>query len=158
MSDAAHLPRWSELPDIELYMDQVISQLNKYLTPMLGERGGPAVTASMINNYVKQQLLPAPNKKRYARIHLAHLVAICLLKQVLSIPDIRTLLFDGMTNLPEEAWPRAYDDFCDAQENAYREMRKELQGQESGAPALKMAVYASACKALAQELLAGGAE
>ena len=53
------LPSWQELPELELYMDQVLSLVERYLRgdPGFDERG---LTASMINNYVKQGALPPP--------------------------------------------------------------------------------------------------
>ena len=95
---AQRLPRWDELPDIDLYLDQVLTLLDKYLGPFLPENGGHALTASMINNYVKLRIVPAPVKKRYGRVQLAYLLVIGLLKQVLPIPDVKTLLesqFEG---------------------------------------------------------------
>ena len=79
---AQRLPRWDELPDIDLYLDQVLTLLDKYLGPFLPENGGHALTASMINNYVKLRIVPAPVKKRYGRVQLAYLLVIGLLKQV----------------------------------------------------------------------------
>lgn len=73
------LPRWNELPDFELYMDQVISLMQKYLFAyVLPEEN---LTPSMINNYVKMEVLPAPEKKRYNKEHLARLIVICLMKK-----------------------------------------------------------------------------
>ena len=56
------LPRWEELPDLELYMDQVLSLIRKYLLPYSGFDDN-GLTASMVNNYVKAGILPAPVKK-----------------------------------------------------------------------------------------------
>lgn len=154
-----HIPRWHELPDMELYMDQVISQLEKYLTTVQGVGCEHFVTPSMINNYVKQQLLPAPVKKRYSRVHMAHLVVICLLKQVLSIPEVKTLLQACLSNRSEGEIPAAYDTFCTAQEHSLRDVAKmaehETAADENAARlALEAAVLACAGKALAQKLIA----
>ena len=85
------LPEWDELPDLDLYMDQVISLLQRYLGqfPSPDEKG---ITSSMINNYVKQGVIPPPKKKRYTRIHLAYLIMVYILKSALSISHIRLLL------------------------------------------------------------------
>ena len=82
------MPLWEELPELELYMDQVVVLLNKYLIGY----GTATVTPSMINNYVKLKALPAPNKKRYNRIHLAYLLMICSLKYTLSITQIQKII------------------------------------------------------------------
>ena len=84
------LPDWESLPELDLYMDQVILLLNRYLSPMVGEE--KYVTASIINNYVRMKVMPPPVKKRYARVHLAYLLIICTLKQSLSISCIQRML------------------------------------------------------------------
>lgn len=85
------LPDWEALPQLDLYMDQVILLLSRYLSPL--ERGEEKpVTASIINNYVRMKVMPAPVKKRYSRVHLAYLIVICTLKQSLSISCIQRLL------------------------------------------------------------------
>ena len=67
------LPDWDSLPQLDLYMDQVILLLTRYLSPL--ERYGEekAITASIINNYVRMKVMPPPVKKRYSRVHLAYL-------------------------------------------------------------------------------------
>ena len=78
------LPRWEELPDIELYKEQVLELLELYLKPL----GVRPITASMINNYTKLNLIPAPIKKKYSKKHLAHIFIIALLKDVFEISEI----------------------------------------------------------------------
>lgn len=87
------LPNWDELPAFDLYMDQVIASLKKYLDFLphdeLEER---VVTSSAINNYVRIKIMPAPYKKRYSRVHLAYLIIICTLKQSFSISYIQKMM------------------------------------------------------------------
>ncbi len=78
------LPRWEELPDIDLYKEQVLELLELYLKPL----GIRPITASMINNYTKLNLIPAPIKKKYSKKHLAHIFIIALLKDVFEISEI----------------------------------------------------------------------
>lgn len=75
------LPRWSELPGFDIYMDQLITLVRQYLAPLFDEEDA-IITSSMINNYVKAGLIPKPEKKRYHAQHIASLIAITLLKQV----------------------------------------------------------------------------
>lgn len=82
------LPRWSSLPDFDLYMDQVITIVNESLSFLEPESKGALLTPAMVNNYVKLKVIPKPVKKRYHRTHLAFLITIVLLKPVLSIGDI----------------------------------------------------------------------
>lgn len=110
-----HLPRWEELPELDLYMDQVIQLVDQYLAPVIQSEKHSLLTPSMVNNYVKKGLIPAPNKKRYNRKHLAFLIAITLLKQVLTIPEVKNgILFQGKVSGIREA----YDLFCTEQELA----------------------------------------
>lgn len=102
------LPSWEQLPDIDLYMDQVLLLVDRSLHGFPGyeERG---LTASMVNNYVKQGVLPAPIKKRYGRQHLACLLMICALKPALPISAIRAVTERQMeAHAPEQV----YGDFC----------------------------------------------
>lgn len=79
---------WETLPDISLYMDQLIGYMPRQLI-QYGE--GEALTSAMVNNYIKGGLLPRAEGKRYDRRHLAYLTEICALKQVLSVPDAGAL-------------------------------------------------------------------
>lgn len=109
-----HLPRWHELPQLELYMDQVVV----FLETQLGGLWQPEekfITAAMINNYVKLGLLPKPYKKRYGRPQLARLIAITLCKQTVSLTEIKTA-FD--LALWEHDATEVYDLFCSKQEQA----------------------------------------
>ena len=85
------LPRWEDLPDIELYMDQVITLMGKYFEKFSSKEEA-LLTPSMINNYVKNNIIPAPVKKKYSRTHLFRLIIICVMKQVLPINDIGALI------------------------------------------------------------------
>ena len=87
------LPSWDELPDIDLYMDQVIEIVNKYFSNIelfYGEHN--EITRPMINNYVKLNIMPAPIKKKYSRLHLVYIIVICTLKQSLNMNTIQKLL------------------------------------------------------------------
>lgn len=83
------LPRWETLPDIGLYMDQVITLMERTFAPFLP---GAEITKSMVNNYVKVGLIKRPVGKRYDREHLALLIMIGVLKQALSMECIGQVL------------------------------------------------------------------
>lgn len=57
-----HLPRWEELPDFEIYMDQLITIVSQYVA-IFQDKEGSMITASMINNYVKAKIMPRPSKE-----------------------------------------------------------------------------------------------
>ncbi len=84
---------WNSLPDIELYMDQLINYMPRQ---QVAYRKDAVLTAAMVNNYIKDGLIPHPNGKRYSREHLAMLTAVCICKQVLSVKDISLVLSDEL--------------------------------------------------------------
>jgi len=87
------LPKWEELPALELYMDQVVALINSYLGFLPKEVGMDAVvTSAAVNNYVRKKIMPPPVKKRYSRVHLAYLLMICSLKQSVSISYVQQMI------------------------------------------------------------------
>ncbi len=112
---AYRCPRYAQLPEIALYRDQVLDALERYTAPFFAGRSEPPLTAAMINNYVKLQLLAPPVKKRYSREQIAQLYVICLLKQVMSISELRGLMEIQRRSYPLE---QAYDYFCTEMEKA----------------------------------------
>ena len=89
-----HLPEWDSIPDFGLYMDQVIVLLEQYLSFIPAPVGGKErfVTSSTINNYVRLKIMPAPEKRKYHRIHIAYLIMILTMKQSLSISDVQKVI------------------------------------------------------------------
>ena len=114
---------WETLPDFPLYMDQVLSYMERQ-TIRLDESG--ALTASMVNNYTKNALVPRAEGKKYNRDHLAYLTFVCILKQVMSVRDMDLLI---RTELSDDR----------SVENGYRAFLESLDGalsstvQEMGA-------------------------
>jgi len=118
-----HLPRWNELPNIDLYLDQVVNLINSTLSPYIflnndkKKENIQVLTKTMINNYVKNNLIEAPEKKQYSKIQLAKLFVICILKQVYSMQDISTLISIALENTSAE---EKYNSFCNLFEEALR--------------------------------------
>ncbi len=111
------LPLWDALPDLELYMDQVLSILGKYLAIYYETIGQDKfITSAMINNYVKLGIMPPPVKKKYSKIHLAYLLIICTLKQTLDMATIQKII---PANLAAEEVQKTYDSFVRNQRKAY---------------------------------------
>ncbi len=81
-----------EIPDIELYMDQVTTFMETHLGKTKRKSEDKILTKTMINNYAKNHLLPPPNKKKYSKEHIMLLIFIYYFKNILSISDIQTLL------------------------------------------------------------------
>lgn len=116
-----HMPRWNELPNVDLYLDQVVNFINSTLSPYIflnndkKKENIQLLTKTMINNYVKNNLIEAPEKKLYSKIQLAKLFVICILKQVYSMQDISTLISISLENTQA---PEKYDTFCELFEKA----------------------------------------
>ena len=81
-----------EVPNIDLYMDQVTTFMDKHLEGSKRYSEDKLLTKTMINNYTKNDLLPSPEKKKYNKDHLYLLIFIYYLKNVLSINDIRSIV------------------------------------------------------------------
>ena len=82
-----------DIPNIDLYMDQVTTFMDKNLRKSSRyPENDKVMTKTMINNYAKNNLLPSPEKKRYSKEHLLVLIFIYYFKNILSISDIQTLL------------------------------------------------------------------
>jgi len=161
-------PRWEELPEIDYYMDQIITFTEKRLSVFQGESTGKLITPSIINNYVKLKIIPPPVKKRYSRTHIAYLLMICSLKTVLPIPTIQNLI---ETRLRAASLPEVYDSFCSEQEAASRITIERSAGEYEaiirdgcdtdkalGILALRMAVYANTDKMVAEKIASANRE
>ena len=82
----------SELPNIDLYMDQVTTFMDEHLKHSKRYPEDKILTKTMINNYAKNHLLPPPEKKKYSKDHMLLLLFIYYFKNILSINDIQKLL------------------------------------------------------------------
>ena len=82
----------SKIPNIDLYMDQVLTFMNGHLENVKRYESDKVMTKTMINNYAKNHLLPAPEKKKYTKEHIMVLMFIYYFKNILSIGDIQSIL------------------------------------------------------------------
>lgn len=118
---------WSQYPTIDLYMDQVVTYLDRLLNifNVPGE-DNKVITSSMVNNYVKEGYLKRPVNKKYDRMHLISLYIMSMLKNVLPIPLIASSLgnlktedecryfYDAFSKLQDEAFCKVADKVNDA--------------------------------------------
>ena len=83
------LPRYTQLPDMGLYLEQTVQYINQCLKPL----GCMDVTGSMVRNYVKMDLIENPVKKRYYANQIAHIICVTMLKHVMvpSAPGVSTI-------------------------------------------------------------------
>ena len=96
--DDFRLPRWEEIPNLGLYMEQVTVLLREYLDYLPPElKDEQFITAATINNYVRIKVMPEPVKRRYYRVHIAYLIIILTLKQSLSIALIQKVIPMGLS-------------------------------------------------------------
>ena len=86
-----------DIPNIDLYMDQVTTFMDKCLAQYKRYDDDKVLTKTMINNYTKAKIFPAPVKKKYSRTHLMLLIMIYHLKSVLSIKDIGILFQSALS-------------------------------------------------------------
>ena len=124
------LPEWENIPDIGLYMEQVIALLKNYLDylpPELKEE--QFITAATINNYVRKKIMPEPDKKKYYRTHIAYLIIICSLKQSLSIPTLQTMI---PVNLSKEELRSFYTAYAHRHSLASKYFAKQVKDTAAG--------------------------
>lgn len=84
--------RPEDIPDIDLYMDQVTTFMDEHLASTKRYPEDKILTKTMINNYAKNDLLPPPEKKKYSKEHLLTMIFIYYFKGILSISDIQNIL------------------------------------------------------------------
>ena len=82
----------NDIPNIDLYMDQVTKFLDEHLEQSKRYDDDKLLTKTMINNYTKSNLLPSPVKKKYSKDHMYLLVFIYYLKSFLSINDVQHIV------------------------------------------------------------------
>lgn len=151
---AGALPSWTALPDIGLYMDQVITLTGRVFHP---SRGTGEITKSMVNNYVKVGLIKRPAGRKYDREQLAQLMMIGVLKRALSMEEIERLLACLCGSGTQEGYSR----FCacvSTVEDALRGGMPVSFGQADGerSRAVFAGIAAAVCASYAGRTLADG--
>ena len=109
MNSIFSYPKWEDIPNIDLYLDQVLLYVNQVCAPISPDKE-KGLTASMVNNYVKHGYLTKPDKKKYQRQQIARLIAITTLKSVFSIQEIAQTLNSLQTQASSD---QLYDAFVD---------------------------------------------
>ena len=142
---------WEQFPDIDLYMDQVLSYMPRQ---QVASDGDDQLTASMVNNYIKEGVLAHANGKKYTREHLAFLTAISHLKRVLSVKDTGLLLRLASVDEAVEPFYTAYASLVD---RAFEDVLGHLPDAEDtralAETALRLAVTSYANQIACQRLL-----
>lgn len=123
MLSGSELLEWDRLPDIGLYMDQVLTLMDRQLAFYKRAEEDKLLTQPMINNYTKDGLLPRASDKKYTQGHLALLSVLCSLKPVLSISDLSVLLQNMQLDNNERS---IYEFFLGTQKDAIESTRQDL--------------------------------
>ena len=145
------IPLWDGLPVIDLYMDQVIILLNRYLGVIKNnDSGEDTITKNMINNYVKMKAVPAPVRKKYSREHIACLLIVCIMKQVFNISMIKDIMpdFDDEQQIKD-----TYNDFVMRLKTAEDENSVRLEKDKDSF--IKLSAEAVILKIMAENSVSG---
>lgn len=144
-------PNWNDLPNISLYLDQVLEYTNAFLevVTIVNDKKEKPMTAAMINNYVKHKIIDAPVKKRYSRQHIAQLIIIGTLKQVLPIQAISFYLHTQATTMSDEA---IYNEFISALKQALIPQQYPVFDASNLNQPLTIAAYALTAKIISEYL------
>ncbi len=142
------LPRWEQLPKLDLYADQVLS----YINPLCEQHHVKPLTKAMINNYVKLGLIPAPKRKRYQRLHIAFLFVIAFLKEGFDISLIKNGILQETKRL---GLKEAYNAFGQALMHALEHVNHDsLELKDSVSPLMVHATLCIAHQKQAQAIIA----
>ncbi|MBU5485895.1 DUF1836 domain-containing protein [Clostridium sp. MSJ-11] len=114
----------SDIPDIDLYMDQVITLFEMKLNNLRRNKDEKIMTKTMINNYAKAKILPPVKGKKYNKEQIILLNLIYNLKQNLSLADISTL-FNHISKIPQQE-----ESNLSTVENLYQNFLEIKQSQE----------------------------
>ena len=119
-----------EVPEIDLYMDQVIQLFESKLSNQKRNDEEKILTKTMINNYAKNNLLPPPVKKKYSKEHVVVMIFIYYFKTILSIKDIETILtpitekyFDTDSAVDVAS---IYEEVCDTAKSQIQNLKDEV--------------------------------
>lgn len=109
--------RWDDLPDFGIYNDQVLTIMETQLSFLHLPESEHTITPAMINNYVKNGIIDRPIKKKYYKPHIAKLIVVSILKQVLPLSDIQKGI---ELQISLQGVEIAYDTFCEVLEESLR--------------------------------------
>lgn len=142
------LPPWTELPEKDLYMEQVTTLVNKHLVGFsVGDKG--ALTATMINNYVKAKIIPAPVKKKYSRDCVAMLLVLVTLKPLFNIQEVSELIH---YTIEDHAVDKAYEFYRNTLGEAFRNVANKRPPEIHYQHDYKLIIIENVCAAIAYQM------
>ncbi|NFN85586.1 DUF1836 domain-containing protein [Clostridium sporogenes] len=163
----------SDIPDIDLYMDQVTTLFDMKLKSLKRDEDDKIMTKTMVNNYAKTKFFPTVKGKKYNKEQIILLEVIYNLKQSLSLSDIETILTSTMENIHKEEknfppMEDLYGTFLDIKEiqlenfcedfnklnNVIKEKSKKLQGEDDKLKELILLIFTLISKANMEKRMA----
>ena len=117
-----------DIPEIDLYMDQVIQLFESKLSDQKRNEDEKILTKTMINNYAKGKLLLPIKNKKYSKEHIILMSLIYNLKGALSINDIKLSLDEIINKSYEENYPlrELYSCFLEESINDENNFREDV--------------------------------
>ncbi len=154
-----NLPSYEELPEIELYMQQLIYYLKIESRSLETSNEDHQITTSMINNYVKAKIVDQPNKKKYSKDQICQLLEIIYLKKVLTLPEIKQIFDVTYKDSSETAYKNYSEIKRQATKKAVQDAKIQLNNidytnkNEVVEAALDLAAKANAYAVISKRLL-----
>ncbi|PRO66105.1 hypothetical protein C6I21_06690 [Alkalicoccus urumqiensis] len=120
-----------QLPDLDLYMDQVIQLFEKTFAGLKREEKEKIMTKTMINNYAKGGLLLPVKNKRYTKEHVMLIGLIYEMKGSLALKDVKKTLEQARISQPESDTDLNvfYEQFLERAEQETEAVRQSIQNQ-----------------------------
>ena len=142
---------WDMIPDIPLTKNQVVMYMPRQLVGMDGEDD---ITAAMINNYIKDLLMPRANGKTYSKEHIAYLTAISVFKKSLAVKDIKKLVDSSSAKMTIEEYYQRLNSHLDNDLNEVASYIKEDMSEEALVElAFELAISVYARRTLCEQLI-----
>lgn len=120
------LPPYEKLPDIDLYMEQMLTYLERQSHVLEKNSEDIQITSSMINNYVKGHIIKSPKSKKYTKEQISALIEIIYLKQVLALPEIKQILSIEYKDNASDAYNKYLDLKKEATKKALNDTKSKL--------------------------------
>ena len=120
---------FESIPNLDLYMDQVITLFEDKLSHTKRHEDDKLLTKTMINNYTKDKLLMPAVKKKYTKEHIILMILLYELKQILTIGDIKALfgtLIQGET-IDSQLLETIYKTYLNLQQKNVMDFKKEVE-------------------------------
>ena len=134
---------WDNLPDIDLYMDQLINYMPRQ---QLISNHDNQLTSAMVNNYIKANLLERANGKKYSRTHLAELSVICFLKQIVSVKDAALVFNEFSKEDTRKNYEKYLEDLDKALTAVSQQIPDSMEDQQIAEMVIHLAVVSYANK------------